>query len=184
LDHVSRDLATGAAGGWDVSIDRLHGKVIGARFAGDATVKTKGLALPIIVPHVGGLDWETVAKVRRMKEIDRLRGVLREVEAEAFEVASSGGDLEAAMRKAYLNKLSAASSAVHGISSTAKLALTELVVGAGAGYAMTGLTLLGPLAGSGITATFMTGLHVRKIVRERRQRAWIGVMDAISQAAP
>jgi hypothetical protein len=59
----------------------------------------------------------------------------------------------------------------------------ELLVGSAAGYALTGLALLGPLAGAGATAAIMTGWHVHRIIRERRQRAWIGVMDTISEAA-
>ena len=184
LDHVSEDLAAGASGGWDVSVDQMHGRVINARFAGDATVQTHGVALPIVIPHVGDLSWDDVAKIRRLRAIERFREVLREVETEAFEVAGSGGDLEDAMHNIFLKKVTSASCAVHGVRSAGSLALAELIVGAGAGYATTGLALLGPVAGAGITATVMTGLHVRRIVHERRQRAWLGVMDAITNAVP
>ena len=186
IEHISQDLALGAAIGCDVSVDRFHGRVIGARFAGDATVETHGVALPILVPRVGDLDWDDVARLRRLKAIDRLRGVLREVEAEAFEVAQSGGDLEAAMHNIFLKKVSAASADVHGVRSVAALVLADLVVGGGAGYFTAGLTLLGPfgpLMGAGIAATATGGLHVRNLVRARRQRAWIGVMGAIGKAA-
>jgi len=60
VDSVSHDLAVGASGGWDVSVDRFHGRVIGARFAGDATIQTRGFALPILVPRVGDLDWADI----------------------------------------------------------------------------------------------------------------------------
>jgi hypothetical protein len=50
------------------------------------------------------------------------------------------------------------------------------------GVSALGLALLNPLASASIAATFMTGLHVRRIVRERRQRDWIGVMDAMAAA--
>ena len=182
VDSVSHDLAVGASGGWDVSVDRLHGRVIGARFAGDAAVQTHGLALPILVPRVGDLDWTDVARIRKLKSIERLRSVLREVEAEALDIARSGGDLESAMHRAYTSKVADASGKVHGIRSACAMGVAELVVGAGAGYATTGLALLGPLAGAGVAATLQTGWHVRRIVRERRQRAWIGVMDAIASA--
>jgi hypothetical protein len=186
-DHVSQDLMVGAAGRWDISLDQLHGRVIGARMAGDANLETHGIALPIIVPRVGDLGWDDVKRIRKLKAIGNLREVLREVEAEAFQVAAAGRDLESAMRAVYLKKLSGACRDVEGIRSIASMALAELVVGAGSGY-ITGLTLLGPLvgplAGAGATAAVMTGLHARRIVRGRRQRAWIGVMDAISEAAP
>jgi len=180
VDSVSHDLAVGASGGWDVSVDRLHGRVIGARFAGDATIQTHGLALPILVPRVGDLDWADIARIRKLKAIERLRAVLREVEAETFDVARSGGDLGSAMHRAYTSKVAEASGKVHGLRSAGAMGIAELVVGVGAGYATTGLALLGPVAGAGATAVVMTGWHVRQIVRERRQRAWIGVMDAIA----
>jgi hypothetical protein len=185
IEHVSHDLAVGAAIGCDVSVDRFHGRVIGARFAGDATVETHGVALPILVPRVGDLAWDDVARIRRLKAIDRLRGVLREVEAEAFEVARSGGDFEAAMHNVFIKKVAAASAEVRGVRSVAALVLADLVVGGGAGYFTAGLTLLGPfgpLVGAGIAATATGGLHVRNLVRARRQRAWIGVMGAIGNA--
>lgn len=182
LDDVSHDLAIGASGGWDVSVDRFHGQVVGARFASDGTLQSKGLALPVLVPRVGDLTWEDVAKIRRLKAIQQLRGVLREVESEAFDVARSGGDVEAAMHHAYEKKLAGVSETVHGIRSTAAMGVAELFVGAGAGYATTGLALLGPVAGAGVTAALMTGWHVRRVVRGRRQRSWIGVMGTISEA--
>lgn len=184
VDSASHDLAVGASGGWDVSVDRFHGRVIGARFAGDATIQTHGLALPVLVPRVGDLDWADIARIRKLKAIERLRAVLREVEAEAFDVARSGGDLESAMHKAYTHKVADASGKVHRLRSASAMGVAELVVGAGAGYATTGLALLGPVAGAGVTAVVMTGWHARRIVRERRQRAWIGIMDAIAAATP
>lgn len=184
VDHVSRDLVVGASGGWDVSVDRYHGRVIGARFARDATIRTNGFALPILVPRVGDLDWSDIVKIRKLKAIERLRQILREIEAEAFEIVRSGGDLEAAMHAAYVKKVANALGEVHGLWSAGAMGVAELLVGAGAGYATTGLSLLGPLAGAGATAVVMTGWHVRRIVRERRPRAWIGVMDAIAAASP
>ncbi len=109
IDSVSHDLAVGASGGWDVSVDRFHGRVIGARFARDATVQQRGLALPILVPRVGDLDWSDIVRIRKLKAIERLRKLLREVEIEAFEVARSGGDLESAMHRAYADKVANAS---------------------------------------------------------------------------
>ncbi len=98
IDHVGKDLVTGTAGQWDVSVDGYHGRVIGARLAGDATVKATGFALPILVPRVGDLDWDAVKRIRKLKAMTRLREVLREVRAEAYEAATPGRDFEAAAR--------------------------------------------------------------------------------------
>ncbi|HEY3546060.1 MAG TPA: hypothetical protein VGK17_08195 [Propionicimonas sp.] len=184
VDHVSHDIAVGAAGGWDVSVDRLHGQVIGARFAAEATIKASGMALPILVPRVGDLAWADIASIRKDKAIARLRNVLREVETEALEAARAGGDLEAAMHAAYTRKVAAASEQVHGIRSVGSMAVAEFVIGAGAGYATTGLALLGPLAGAVVSTVLVTGWHAPRLLHERRNRAWIGVMDAIETATP
>lgn len=184
VEHISQDLAAGAAGGWDISVDRLHGRVIGARFAEDATLRTNGAALPLLMPRVGDLAWDDIVEIRRHKAIQRLREVLRDVEAEAFEVAASGGDLEDAMRKAYTAKVAAAVDDVRLIRSIAAHLVAELAVGAGAGYATTGLAVVGPIAGAAIAAGVMGTWHARSLIRERRQRAWVGVMGAISAATP
>ncbi len=63
------------------------------------------------------------------------------------------------------------------------MGVAELVVGAGAGYATLGLAQLGPLAGASVATAVMTGLHVRHALRERRQHAWIGVMEAMTAAS-
>lgn len=64
------------------------------------------------------------------------------------------------------------------------MAPAALVVGAGAGYATVGFADLGPLASAGVAATVMTGVHAVRAARGHRQRAWLGVMDAITAAAP
>ena len=65
------------------------------------------------------------------------------------------------------------------------MALAELVVGSGFAYIFARLRCsdLSSVRWRA-TAGAMTGLRVHKIVCERRQRAWIGVMDAIAEAAP
>jgi hypothetical protein len=181
---VSHDLAVGASGGWDVSVDRYHGRVIAARFAKDATIRSSGFALPILVPRVIDLDWPEIIRIRQRSEIERLRQVLREVETEAFEVARANGDVESALHAAYRKKLVDACGKVQGLRSAGMMGIAELVVGAGAGYATTGLSLLGPVAGAGASAVLMTGWHVRRIVRERGRHAWVGIMESISGASP
>ena len=182
LDHVSKDLATGAAAQTDVSVDTLHGKIVTARFAGDAALKLNGFALPILVPRVRTLDWETIADLRRNKALVRLRAVLREVETEALAEASAGGDLRTAVHNRYLNKVTAASKNVESIGSIAMFGFAELVVGAATGYATMGLAMLGPVVGAapGVAAT---GWAMGRSVRARKSRAWIGLKEAIQARA-
>jgi hypothetical protein len=90
------------------------------------------------------------------------------------------------MRSVFFAKVAAASKDVHGIRRVSALVVADLVVGAGAGYVTAGVAMLGPfgpLVGAAATATTIGSLHVRNLVRERRQGAWLGVMGAINAAS-
>jgi hypothetical protein len=119
-----------------------------------------------------------------MKAMERLRQVLREIEMEAFEVASSGGDLEQAVRRAYDRKLRDVAGNVEGVRSAIGHSLVDFVVGTGMGYATFGLALEAPPVATAAGAILMGGLTVRKNVRARRGGGWIGVMGRISDTAP
>jgi hypothetical protein len=182
ITHVSDDLATGLAGGWDVGLDRFHGEVVSARFADDATVQPYGFALPILVPRVGNLGWDDVAAIRRLPAIERLRKVLEEVELEAAEASARGDDIESTVRTAYDAKVRDVVSDVEGLGGSLAHGLAELVVSTAAGYGTVALGLTGPAVAGVVGATVMTGLHVREVRRRRRATAWLGVMNAISEA--
>jgi hypothetical protein len=182
VSHVSDDLTTGLAGGWDIGLDRFHGEVVNARFADDATIESHGFALPILVPSVGNLDWDNVAAIRRLPAIERLRKVLQEVELEVAEV-SARGDIESTVRTVYDRKVRDVISDVEGLGGSLAHGLAELVVGTAAGYGTLALGLTGPAVAGVLGATVMTNLHVRQVRRRRRATAWLGVMDAISDTA-
>ena len=99
---------------------------------------------------------------------------------EAFEVASSGGDLEQAVRRAYDRKLRDVAGNVEGFRSAIGHSLVDFVVGTGMGYATFGLALEAPPVAAAAGAILMGGLKVRKNVRARRGGGWIGVMGRIS----
>jgi hypothetical protein len=136
---------------------------------------------------VGDLTWEDVKQLRERKELKRLRSVLRELEIEAFEVATDGGDLVRAMREAHDKRVWKSSEDVSFLRSVATTSVTEFVVGVASGMAITGFTSLGPalasVAGAGVSAALITGKHMREFATERRQRGWIGVLGAIAAAA-
>ena len=125
-------------------------------------MKIHGVALPILVPRVGHLAWDDVAALRRMRAMERLREVLREVEMEAIEVASSDGDLEQAVRRAYDRKLRDAAANVEGVRSVIGHSLVDFVVGTGMGYATFGLSLVAPVVGAAASVLLTGGLDVRK----------------------
>ena len=183
IDHVCGDLAAGSAGAWDVSVDRFHGKVISAHFSGSDPVVSKGFALPMLIPAVADLEWSDIVSIRQDVGIQRLRDVLREVENEVLEVVRCGGDIEEAVHRAYERRLADASKVTEGIRGWAKSSVVELLIGAGTGYATTGLSVLGPLTGASLSFLTMQGLRVRRFRKTRAQKAWIGVMENIVETA-
>ena len=182
ISHIADDLAVGACAGWDTSVDRYHGRVIAARFVSDASLKSRGFALPILVPRVERLDWEDVAGIRRLPALARLRTVLREVEEEASSLKSAD-DVEAAVRCAYEKRLRGAALAGAGVASIAGHALINMLVGVGAGYATIGLALSAPVVGSAVGAAVGIVMEVCEVTRAKSDRAWIGAMGRIAEAS-
>jgi hypothetical protein len=183
IESIEIDIVCAAAIGCDVSMDRLHGEVITARFEKDALVSMPGMALPILVPKVGQLAWDDVGRIRSHRALSYPRAVLREVEAEAFGLAVDNIAIDDAIRVVYSKKMRSAAEEVDSIVATGRHAFIDLVVGSAAGYATVGLSsTVAPVAGAAIAASFTTGLQVRRFVRRRRERAWVAVMDSIAAA--
>jgi hypothetical protein len=182
VDHVGEDLAFGACAGWDVSVDHFHGRVVAARFAGDATVRGCGFALPILIPRVDRLEWKDVVAMRRRPELARLRRELREVEEEALGSGGAHDDIGLAVRRAYDKKLRAAACDVGGIRCVAGHAVVNLMIGVATGYATLGLALMGPAVGGAVSMAVTGGLEIREVVRRRADRAWVGAMGRIADA--
>ena len=122
--------------------------------------------------------------MRRLKALKNLRAILRDVEIEAFEVARSQADLESATLRVYANKMRDMNEQVENIISVGKQALVELLIASAAGYATVGLAGAAIPAGAAIATGVTNGLRVRRIRRDRRQSAWLGVMDAIGASVP
>lgn len=183
VNRVTKDLAVSLVAGCDIGLGRLHGKVVSARFADDATVQSSGFALPILIPHVGDLAWDDVAAIRRLPAIERLRKVLEDVELEVAEMSAKGDDIESTVRTVYDGKLRGAVSGVENLGGSLAHGLAELVVGTGAGYGTIALGLSDPAVAGALAATVMTGMHIREMRRRKRATAWLGVMNVISKAA-
>ncbi len=182
IGHIADDLAAGACAGWDTSVDRYHGRVIAARFAADANVKSRGFALPILVPRVERLNWEDVGRLRRLPALTRLRAELRDVEDEVASLAS-GDDIETAVRDAYSKRLRKAALAGGGVRSIAGHALVNMLVGVGTGYATIGLALGAPVVGGAVGAAVGAVMEVCEVTKARSERAWIGAIGRIADAS-
>lgn len=91
-------MVLGARMGASVKMDSLHSSVLASRVArGEARPTLGSRALVTTIPDVRDLAWEEVDQARRLKGLSRLRAVLGEVEAAAYEATASGGDVDEAI---------------------------------------------------------------------------------------
>jgi hypothetical protein len=173
IRNADNDLAVAAHGGVSVMQDSRHQQVLGARFASESPWKATGFAVPMLMPAVGDLDWETVARIRSHRFMGDLRRILREIEHSVLEDAR-GGDAEAAVRHAMERHLVKAVGKVEGLGALPKHAIVELGVGTMIGVATFGLA--GPVAvgtgaaaGAGV-ATVRAGVSR---ARAKRSKGWV-----------
>lgn len=94
------DLAISAVTGSAVSIDRRHQLAVQRRItAGDAQVIGGHRALELLLPV--GFGWEDVSGLRGMDAIQDYRAVIRDVEADALDGATSIADLQERIQSGY-----------------------------------------------------------------------------------
>lgn len=173
IENADRDLGFAAQYGLAVSADPFHAKVIAERFRAESGWKLRGLALPLPSPDVSDWDWEDVAALRRDRYMTRFRAILREAGQEAAADAS-GGDVEAAVRRAYRRHLIGALDAVAGTGAAAHTVLQGFVIGGVPGFAVTGLTSpVGIAAGAALGIAPGAILNVRDMTQRRQSRGWI-----------
>lgn len=181
VENANRDLVNATLSGCAASQDSLHQRVVARRFDDtDGNWRLVGFALPILVPDVGQLSWEAIAALRRQKGIERLRAVISEIEAETLEVATSGGDLERAVHRIAEARLTEVASQTDSLVGTGKRTAIGFVVGLASGVATAGLT--GPVgmgASSALGSAVGAVLDAAKVVRDRRARQWVGVLNRL-----
>jgi hypothetical protein len=175
IKHANRDLALAVTAGLTASIDAVHLQVVEQRFQEDSSWKARGFAVPILFPDVGNASWDTIAELRRQREIQRFRAVLRKVEAEAASEAA-GGDLKAAAHHAYDNHLADAVDKVGGISATFTSTTLGFVISSEAGLSTMGIAgPTGALTSAAVGTTAGAVIDVRKIIRRRKSSGWVAV---------
>jgi hypothetical protein len=185
VQSANRDLVLALGSGCAASQDNLHANVVSRRFEDShAEWRLTGYALPIVVPSVAGLGWEDIARLRREKGLQQLRGILQEVEGETADVAVRGGDLERAVHHAVEKRLTIAGGKVDSLLGTAKRTALGLVIGVGTGVATVGLTgpvAIGAEAAMGAAAGGV--LDAREVIRNRNSRRWIGVLNRLRETS-
>jgi hypothetical protein len=162
------DLALAAAEGWVLSADPLHSEVLSCRLGDQEGWRLEGLALPFLVPAVGDLPWDVIGDIRRDQGMRTLRHVLRNVEAEALETATSDGDLEATVHRLVEGELARANEAADAMGATIKKTVTGLVIATGAGFATMSIT--GPL-GVVMTAGAASALGMMTLIEIPQSRS-------------
>jgi hypothetical protein len=180
IGNANHDLAGAASDGYVVTIDPVHAQVVAQRFRDDDGWRLRGYVVPIVIPQVGDLPWETIANLRRDKHMERFRAVLREVENEAAAEAA-GGDIESAAHHAYERHLADATGKLEGIGGPARRAVFGFVT-AGAG-ALAAVGIPGPggmLTGAAIGIVPGVILDVRQTIRRRRSYGWVGLYQKIT----
>jgi hypothetical protein len=181
ITDVNNDLMVGLGSACDVSVDPFHGRVISARFAQTESLQPTGLALPVLLPRVRSLSWEDIGTVRRIKGLERLREVLREVELEATAGSAAKTDPHDAIRDSFAKRLAIGAADLEGVLSTAGSELIVMTVGAAAGYATMGFGLVGPVAGAAAATAVTAPVHLARVAKRRRDRAWIGVWEKLTE---
>jgi hypothetical protein len=101
IKSLNEDMLVSGLNGMDSIIDPLHARILAARLAPGSTLPVRGFALPILIPSAARLDWQTIARLRKDRNIQAYRRVMAEIEAEAAEIAGADGDLEAAVQRSF-----------------------------------------------------------------------------------
>lgn len=158
------DLAVAASASVAVSVDRRHRRAIETRLrAGDAHHVGGHYALEFLLPME--FTWTDVAELRRHRALRDYRAIVREIEAEAFAMNSSGS-LDEKIHREYERRLVAA--AGKGLPFGGRVALQA--VGFILGAAM---DLAAPVVG-GATATGATFVATELLTRAVRPR-WLAI---------
>ena len=180
---INQDLVVAGSNGAACSIDSFHASVLRARIDPSSNWSGAGFALPILSPEVERLPWETVVDIRRDRHVKAYRKVMFEIEAEAAELVSMGGDLEAAVHNVYRKRARAASERL-GARSFVRSELVGLVIGTAGGGLTSGVT--GPaawVAGAGVGQALSLVVALGPRSRRRREtRRWLAVGDRVDAA--
>ena len=181
IGHANRDLGFAAQYGLAVSVDPFHHQVVAQRFEDDDNWRLLGFAVPVLFPQIAELPWDAIADLRRDQAMVRLRGILRDVEAEAV-AESASGDIEAAAHHAYERHLAAATGTVDSLGAVIRKTMASFVIGGVIGAATLPMPeLVGFAVGTTTGGTVSAIGNVRGMIRQRRSKGWVSLAQRISQ---
>ncbi|MGD9891151.1 MAG: hypothetical protein AB7R89_09230 [Dehalococcoidia bacterium] len=182
VDSANTDLFVGSQLGAAVSLDRFHKSLVMFRLMrGEAKSVLGHKTLDILVPKVTDLDWNDIDEVRKHKDLNHLRAVLRDIEAEALESATSLNDLPETIRSRYEEKLREAQARVEG---TWGRWLTRGLIGSVVGEAV-GVAFGVPMVGGAVgivvanAAGEAVGLGIDRLLGRRDRVRWVSADNAL-----
>jgi hypothetical protein len=182
VDDTNDDLALVLGAGAALTADRLHGAVLEARIADETGWGLQGFAIPILVPQVGDLDWETIGELRRDRNLEALRRTWHELEDECIAEALGGGDVERMLRTKYEARLRvAAENASGSLGRVAGDLGVGLLLSSGGWAAGAVLGPAGQLAGFAGPTLITGGIEARRYLGRRSAGRWITMDTRIRQ---
>ncbi|MHB8488959.1 MAG: hypothetical protein ACYDCS_07160 [Candidatus Dormibacteria bacterium] len=174
IDNANRDLAVATQIGAAVSADNLHQTVMRKRLDDEAGWRSVGYALPMLIPNVGELPWDDIARLRTDKNIEYYRKALAEFEDSVL--ANPGGDIEARVREAYEASLRNAVGRLETMGKFFFHTAAGLSVGLCTGLATMGFSgPVGPIVGAAAGTVVTAGNELRVMRKTRPSKAWIAM---------
>lgn len=159
--------------GYTLSADPLHATRLYRRVArGQAHGLFGRLALEVIEPRE--LTWPEVGELRKEPGLVEFRTILRDIEAEARDEATSLVDIEHRILRGYGDALARAEGRMPSRRAHAAVAAVGFIVGETAGM-IAGVPLVGGLAGAG------AGELATRAVESRARPRWLAVHRQLRQ---
>jgi hypothetical protein len=170
------DFWRASAAGAALSADPLHLRLLLGRVQlGEASLVLGRRTLEVVEPRQ--LSWEEVDELRATRGIREFRAVLRDVEAEAMDEATSLDDLDRRILRAYGDRLERAAGKAPSRRARLGVAGIGLVVGELSGW-LAGVPIAGGLVGAGI------GEGAAHVVGRLARSRWLAVHRKLRPANP
>ncbi|MFL6118202.1 hypothetical protein [Actinophytocola sp.] len=182
IGSANNDLALAALSGISMTADSLHQQVVAQRFRDGSGWQSRGFAMPILLPNIRDLPWESIVEIRKNRYMARFRAVMREIEGEVSETYK-GGDVEDFVHRVFERKQAVLLGEVEGLGAGIRKAVYGLLFGGLSGVATMGIAGIGGLIAGTVAGTAIQSVFdVTGNVRQRRARGWLSVYNKLRVA--
>jgi hypothetical protein len=182
ISSTNGDLALAALSGISITADSLHQQVVAKRFADGSGWHSRGFAIPILLPDIRDLPWDSIVDIRKDRHMSRFRAVMRDIEEEASQ-ACKGGDIESLVHRLFERKQAELLGEVEGLGAGVRKSAFGLLFGGLSGVATMGIAGIGGLIAGTVAGTAIQSVFdVTGIIRRRRARGWLSVYNQLLDA--